>query len=69
MQSRKHSLLEVCLSTAIGFLGSWLIAELSMVYHTGLVSVAFEITVWCTVWSIARGYALRRWFVHKGAKK
>lgn len=64
MQTRKMSLLEVCLSTAIGFL----IAYLSQIFIFPLYGIEInhfahlQITGIFTVISIARSYVLRRYF-------
>ncbi len=68
MQSRLHSVIEVFLNTAIGFLGSWIITELTLRWHLSPVTLGLEIVIWCTVWSLVRGYVLRRWFATRALR-
>jgi hypothetical protein len=61
MQSRTHSVLEVLTGTTVGFIGSWFINfSVFSLSPLGLASNITLSTVGCTVWSLARGYALRR---------
>lgn len=60
MQSRAQSMIETLTSTAIGFAGSLLIATLYLRYN--LPYAALGITTLCTVWSVVRGYLIRRYF-------
>lgn len=63
MQSRKHSAIETLTNTAVGFVGSWLIILLVLKYLPGgALHTATVTTALCTVWSILRGYVLRRLF-------
>lgn len=63
MQSKKHSAIETVTNTAIGFFGSWLIIVLVLKYLPGsTMHTATVTTALCTVWSIVRGYVLRRVF-------
>jgi hypothetical protein len=61
-QSRKQSAIEVFTGTFIGMIGSWLIsyAVLGLLDDRG--AIATVTTALCTVWSIARGYWIRRRF-------
>lgn len=73
-QTRLGSLIEACINTAIGFFGS--IALSLIVYpmfgHTFTIAQNIGITVIFTVWSVLRGYAIRRWFnarIHATAQR
>ena len=65
MQTRRDSILEVATNTAVGFVGSLIITWLSFKYvsQTGLAAT-ISVTG-CTVWSLVRGYAIRRHFVKR----
>ncbi|WP_338924323.1 hypothetical protein V0M98_32440 (plasmid) [Pseudomonas silesiensis] len=64
-QSKLESLIETCINTAIGFVVA-LLSQLVIFPLVGIVDVPFstnlEIGAWFTVISVARGYAVRRWF-------
>ncbi len=65
MQSRRHSLYEVLTGTFVGMNGSWLIPWLTFKY-VATPSVAATVSVFfCTIWSLIRGYAIRRHFAKK----
>lgn len=62
MQTHRQSVIEVFTDTFVGTIGSWLItyATFSNVANTAFAS---SITVLaCTVWSLVRGYYIRRRF-------
>lgn len=61
-QSRAHSLIEVCTGTAIGMVGSWLISFASYASIDSLPVATTVATAGCTVWSLVRGYCVRRYF-------
>ena len=62
-QSRKQSLVEAASGTFLGTIGSFLITYLNMRYSTlSTEATAVAIVLECTVWSLSRGYALRRMF-------
>ena len=64
MQKKTHSLLETCISTAIGF-GVAFVANatiLPLFGFTPTLSQNFWITVFFTVVSVIRGYFVRRLF-------
>lgn len=72
MQKKKHSLLEACLSTAIGFCVAYvanivivpLVLGIRLDHTTNVVLTSFF-----TLVSVVRGYAVRRffnWLHHKG---
>ncbi len=64
MQKKKHSLLEACLSTGIGFGVSWLANMLVLPLFGFAVtgSQALWIGVIFTFVSVARSYGVRRFF-------
>lgn len=79
MQSRKRSLQETVTGTSLGFFGSLAItytvlavAELLVKTYPALAGyeksmVAWSTVILCTIWSLARGYHVRRWFAkHDG---
>ena len=63
-QTRIGSLIEACISTAIGFIGSILLGLIvyPMFGHSFTFAQNIGITVAFTVWSIVRSYVVRRWF-------
>ena len=71
-QTRLSSLIEACINVAIGFVVSVVITALVMpAYgHHVTLSQNLQITGIFTVASIARAYAVRRWFnarIHRAA--
>jgi hypothetical protein len=62
VQTKAQSLREVLTNTFIGLVGSWLISYICMTNISGTGMAVTVATVLCTVWSIGRGYAVRRWF-------
>lgn len=62
MQSRKQSIIETCTNTGVGFVGSLLITWICISYINNPGAAAITSTVACTVWSLVRGYTLRRHF-------
>lgn len=64
-QSRKQSAVEVITSTTVGFVGSYVICWLTFSNITNVSGAALVSTLACTVWSLARGYTLRRYFNNK----
>jgi len=67
-QSRAQSLKETLSNTFIGTVGSFLITWVTLHFITNIVLASAITTVLCTVWSIARGYAVRRYFNNKQSK-
>lgn len=61
-QSRIRSAVEVATNTATGLIGSWLIAIAVMTHIEDRTAAATITTALCTVWSLARGWAIRRAF-------
>jgi len=73
-QRRRHSLLEVVSNTAVGFIGSYILGLLVLPLFGFAVTHAsnFIIVSIFTIWSIFRGYAMRRifnWLHVKGVLK
>ena len=67
-QTKRQSLMETLSNTGVGMIGSWLITMGCLsVFHTPM-AIATSTTLGCTVWSIGRGYAIRRYFTNKEAK-
>lgn len=62
MQTKRQSLIETGCNTLIGVVGSWLITIAVLSYIDDKL-IAASITVFaCTVWSLIRGYGIRRHF-------
>lgn len=64
-QSKKDSIKEVACSTAIGMIGSWLLTMLCLMFFTTPIGIATSTTIACTIWSLGRGYVVRRYFNNK----
>jgi uncharacterized membrane protein len=61
-QTKKQSAVEVCIGTAIGIIGSWAIT-MAVLHQIDDRTLAGTVTVLlCTIWSLIRGYAIRRHF-------
>ncbi|UAW53590.1 hypothetical protein QGX15_gp105 [Pseudomonas phage psageK4e] len=67
-QSKAQSLKETITNTGIGMVGSWLITMGCLQLFSTQVAIATSTTILCTVWSISRGYTVRRYF-NKQAEK
>lgn len=63
-QSKRHSALETATNTAVGFFGSYLITYGCFHLTDKLAEATLYATLGCTVWSLIRGYYLRRLFNH-----
>lgn len=61
-QSKKQSIKETLSNTSIGMVGSWLITMGCLAVFTSPMAIATSTTLACTVWSIGRGYAVRRYY-------
>lgn len=62
MQTKRQSLIETGCNTLVGVIGSWLITIAVLSYIDDKL-IAASITVFaCTVWSLIRGYGIRRHF-------
>lgn len=62
MQTKAQSIREVLTNTAIGLVGSWLISYFAVTNIADTRIAVTVATIGCTVWSVGRGYAVRRWF-------
>lgn len=62
-QSKAQSLIETCMNTAIGFVGSYALGQFLYWSHGIHVTLGQNamFTIYFTVWSVARGYFIRRW--------
>ena len=60
--SRWWSILEVGTNTFTGLFGSWLITLYCITNIPTALQAATMATVVCTVWSLLRGYVIRRSF-------
>lgn len=75
MQTKKGSLLEICLNTCSGFVVAWTLTQWMFpnIYHVELsISQSWTITFIYTVMSIIRSYMWRRvfnYFIIKKVKK
>lgn len=67
MQSKKHSFIEACVNTGIGFLTTLLFAPLIYwVCNVEITSAQMGLATFLfTIISIARGYVIRRFFNKK----
>lgn len=61
-QSKRHSALETATNTAVGFFGSYLITFGCFHLTDKIATATLYATLGCTVWSLLRGYYLRRLF-------
>ena len=68
-QSKKQSIKETVTNTGIGFLGSLLIVWGVMKLIPNVELASITITSACTVWSIVRGYVIRRYFNNTESEK
>jgi len=71
MQSRRHSLEEVIVGTVIGFVGSMIINYVLIPVLFGVkasVGQSFLFVAVFTIWSIVRGYFVRRHYNRKAMK-
>lgn len=61
-QSKRQSLKETLTNTFVGTAGSFLITMLVLQVLQNDVAIAAVTTIMCTIWSIGRGYTIRRYF-------
>lgn len=61
-QSKKQSLKETLTNTFVGMAGSWTITMGVLHITTNTWAIATVTTLLCTIWSIGRGYAIRRYY-------
>jgi 4-hydroxybenzoate polyprenyltransferase len=68
-QSKHQTIKEVLSGTTLGMVGSWLITMGSIaLFPNDPIQAATVATAGCTVWSLTRGYAVRRYFNKQEAK-
>jgi steroid 5-alpha reductase family enzyme len=67
MQSKRASLVETLTGTSIGLVGSWLITySVSICCDAPVSAKTTVIVALCTIWSLVRGYYVRRYFNKQG---
>lgn len=64
-QTKLQSLMETLTNTGVGMVGSWLLTMLCLMFFTTPVGIATSTTIACTIWSLGRGYVVRRYFDSK----
>jgi len=69
MQTKRQSMIETLSNTFIGMLGSFGITMGILALFTTHWVIGVATTVLCTVWSITRGYYVRRYFNMKHAQQ
>lgn len=62
MQTRRQSAVEVVTNTFVGMAGSWLITYVTLSLVEGKATGTTVTVIGCTIWSLARGYWIRRRF-------
>lgn len=62
MQSKRQSWIETTTNTAIGFVGSWIIVFITLHLVENKTWASTLTVILCTVWSLFRGYSVRRYF-------
>lgn len=62
MQTRKQTAIEVAVNVIIGSIGAWLITYATLKWVAGDAQIATVSLLGCTLWSILRQYAIRRYF-------
>lgn len=73
MQTKRQSLKETLTNTFVGMIGSWLItmgtfSALGVSDVAGNALASTVATIGCTLWSVARGYTIRRYYNSKREK-
>lgn len=68
-QTKRQSLCEVLANTALGIVGSFLITMVCLHFFTTDVGIAISTTLCCTLFSIVRGFYVRRWWNNKLMKE
>jgi len=66
-QTKRQSLKETLTNTFVGMAGSWLLMMVCLSFFTTPTAIATSSTILCTIWSIGRGYTIRRYFNKQGA--
>lgn len=69
MQSKLDSIKEVGLNTFIGLVIAFVITRLTFHFISDLNTASFVSCGLCTVWSLVRGYGLRRYFENRKGKQ
>lgn len=62
MQTRTQTLIEVLTNTFTGLIGSWLITYFCVLWIPNVALAVTMSSVGCTIWSLIRGYFIRRSF-------
>lgn len=62
MQTRRQSAVEVVTNTFVGMTGSWLITYGTLSLISDRVTSTTVTVIGCTIWSLVRGYWIRRRF-------
>lgn len=65
MQTRRQSLIETATNTSVGCLGAFIIIWTCIKCISEPEIAALTATTVCTVWSLIRGYAIRRYFASR----
>lgn len=68
-QSRRQSLAETFTNTGVGMVGSFIITLSCVNYIPGPVTCSAVTVLSCTAWSLARGYAIRRYYNSKADQR
>lgn len=66
-QTQLQSMAETFTNTGLGAVGSWVIVYACFHYIPDKAVATTVSVFYCTVWSLVRGYCVRRWF-NKRAK-
>ena len=69
MQSKRDSLIETSTNTLIGLVVAWFITYFTMKYIIDIGTATTVSVILCTIWSLFRGYVVRRYFATRKAKK
>lgn len=64
-QTKLQSFMETLTNTGVGMVGSWILTMICLMFFTTPVGIATSTTIACTVWSLGRGYVVRRYFDSK----
>ena len=62
MQTRRQAVIEVTTNTVVGMVGSWVISYTAVAMVEDKVFAVTIATIGCTIWSLVRGYYIRRRF-------
>lgn len=55
-------MIEAATNTAVGVVGSWVISFWAITYFKDPIAVTNAAVIGCTIWSLLRGYGVRRFF-------